>query len=129
MPVLLDSPYAKEEKVRRLLRRKFGMKFSLKRLEHSMNHEFDAVSEDESIIAEVKSNGLNKKTVKGNLLRSAVRDNYSSACLLLLTTIAKKKLLVLTDKNIRDLYTKTQEAKAASKLGIEILTPDEIKSL
>ena len=117
----------KEEKVRKILERRFGMKFQRGTLPSSgTDHEFDAISEDKRIVAEVKSNGLNRRT---GALRSAVRDNLTAACMFLLTTKARKRLLILTDDETHQHFTRTLEAKASQKMGIRIITQDQILGL
>lgn len=87
---------------------------------------FDAVSEDGKIVAEVKSNELNKIT---GALRPAVRDNLTAACMFLSTTKAKTKLLVLTDKGTHSHFIRTLEARASKQMGVEIITQDQIMGL
>jgi hypothetical protein len=69
---------------------------------------------------------LNWKT---GALRYAVRDNLTAACMFLLTTKARRKLLILTNRRTHEHFMRTLEAKASENMGVRIIAQDQIMDL
>ena len=109
--------------VRKWLKQKYGEKFENKNVALTLTtggkHKFDAVSVDRSIVADVKSssarndNASSRKFVAGTFRSAIVDVDYLSLI------IAKKKILVLTNRDFFDYFIKRMKGKIAS--GIEVL--------
>lgn len=80
-------------------------------------HNFDLVSEDGQIVAEVKSHQLTKS---GNIQSGKISDAYS-ACLMLEKATARKKFLVLTDSRFYEIFTHYSDGKISKKIEIVLL--------
>lgn len=78
-------------------------------------HKFDAVSEDNSIIASIKAHSW--KTRGGNIPSGKIDAIFHSLYFLSLVS-AKTKLLILTDKRTYDGFVKGSDGKVVE--GIEI---------
>ncbi len=88
-------------------------------------HEFDAVSEDGTIVVSIKA--LTGKTAGGRNPSGKIKDAYAELMFLGLAQAAKK-YLVLTDKNFFQLFHRQSDGKRP--LGVElmlILLPGWIK--
>ncbi len=125
MPVSIDelrekgTPVKKrglseEEFVKEKIGKEFDTKFDTKKLivgykdnKEPKYHEFDLVSEDESIVAEVKSS----KGIVGedNNRNSAGISTCFQDCYLLSKIPAKRKILALTDKDMFEFFTKDSD--------------------
>lgn len=77
-------------------------------------HSFDLVSEDNQIVAEVKSHQMTKG---GNIPSGKISDTYQ-ACFMLEKVDARKKLLILTDLAFCEIFKRYSEGKISK--GIEI---------
>lgn len=81
-------------------------------------HNFDLVSEDNQIVAEVKSHKLTKA---GNIPSGKISDTYQ-ACFMLEKVSAKKKLLILTDCKFYEIFTRYSEGKISKEIEIVLLS-------
>lgn len=114
----------KEEHIRSMLSRKFGVKLEKRKVPlrgtDNKTYEFDLVSNDGSIVGEIKT-----YTCKAKRFPYAKIAHTSEACLFLSHTDAKKKLLVLTDKDFYKLFTEdprgNRQAEMAKADGIQII--------
>lgn len=113
------SSKEKEEYVRNVLSGKFGVKFEERGIPlrgADKTYRFDLVSPDGSIVGEVKGGqykGGNKSTALARL---------SDACLFLLHARGvKKRLLVLTEKTLYELFKNERQGQMAETDGIEIM--------
>lgn len=90
------------------------------------SHEFDAVVEDESIVASIKS--LSGKTAGGN--RPAAKYSSCLAELYFLSLVqAPKRLLVLTTPDFHAMFMRYIEGRLVPGVGIELLRlPDELQA-
>jgi hypothetical protein len=82
-------------------------------------HNFDLVSDDNQIVAEVKSHQI---TVNGNVPSAKISDTYA-ACGMLEKVSAKQKLLILTDHSFYKLFRRYSDGKISRQ--IEIVCIDE----
>jgi len=80
-------------------------------------HNFDLVSEDSQIVAEVKSHQLTKG---GNIPSGKISDAYQ-ACFMLEKVSAKKKLLILTDSKFYEIFRRYSEGKISKEIEIVLL--------
>lgn len=105
----MPKGFVAERIVRDLLGDRFQKKFYTKRGDRTLivghrsngeeiKHEFDLVSEDKSIIGEVKSDKYTKKAHSNTRL-----PRMLGACRYLELVKAKKKLLVLTNKEMHEI--------------------------
>lgn len=107
----------KEEAVRKLLCREFNTSLLKKRLPVGITsnkniklHEFDCVSEDESIVAEIKTNELKATQAKPNgRYFSSIKWALIGDIYMLSRINASTKILVLTDKPLFDLCSKDMD--------------------
>ncbi len=107
-----------EEVVRQQLAQQFGIPFKSRTLTlvSGGKHEFDAVSEDEKVVASIKS--ASGRTSSG--LRPAGKINAAVAELYYLTLIeAPTRLLVLTNKEFYEIMKKHLEGRLAP--GIDLM--------
>lgn len=109
----------KEEYVRKVLSGKFAVKFEEREVPlrgTDKTYKFDLVSPDGSIVAEVKGGKY-----KGGK-KSTALARLSDACMFLLHAEgAEKKLLVLTEKSLYELFTNERQGQMAKADGIEIM--------
>src|SRR4030043_749573 len=90
-------------------------------------HKFDAVSEDNSIVASIKSHSW--LTSGGNLPSGKIGQIYQSLYLLSLV-VAKTKLLILTDKKAYDGFLTVSDGKLAEGVEIKLYPlPPELQLL
>jgi hypothetical protein len=83
--------------------------------------EFDFVSTDDTIVGQVKSNGLIRSGPHKGEIRNAVLDAFASDCLLLATQRTfKNRVLVLTDEGAHDKFITSSRAKAAQVFEVKI---------
>ena len=115
---MLPKWQEKENKVRHILEKERGESFEQRVVPlvgADRGYKFDLVSSDGTIVGEVKTaeyKGGNKSTAVARL---------SDACLLLLGAKgAKKKMLILTDKRLFELFREERQGRIAAKNGIEI---------
>lgn len=109
----------KEEYVRKVLSKKFGVKLKECKVPlrgTTETYKFDLVSPDRFIVGEVKGakyKGGNKSTALARL---------SDACMFLLHAEgARKRLLVLTEKSLYDLFISERQGQMVEADGIEIM--------
>jgi len=95
-------------------------------------HNFDLVSEDNQIVAEVKSHQL---TRGGNVPSGKISDTYQ-ACFMLEKVSAKKKLLILTDSKFYEIFKRYSEGKISEEIEIVLLPnrnedkkPSDVKTM
>lgn len=111
----------KEGKVRTKLEKQFGVKLeerdvSLNGIERS--YRFDLVSNDDSIVGEVKTY---KFTASGNIPSGKLAHAGDTCLLLEHVRGAKKKLLILTDKKFYNEFKASRQGEIANSEGIEIM--------
>ncbi|MDG7007897.1 MAG: hypothetical protein JRN06_06605 [Nitrososphaerota archaeon] len=107
----------------KVLEREFHVPFreTALNLPHGARHSFDLVSKNQRIVAEVKTSEPNKAPGRERYLRSAQLGDFARDILLLLAVRkAKKRLLILTNKTVYDLFLATPYARAAIAQGIEV---------
>ena len=83
-------------------------------------HSFDFASEDNQIVAEVKSH---QRTKSGNIPSAKISDTYQ-ACFMLEKVRAKKKLLILTDPKFYEVFKRYSEGKISKEIEIVLLHGD-----
>lgn len=117
------KPSDTERLVRDFLARIFGIPLKKRKLVvgyDSKNkpqiHEFDLVSDDMSVIGEIKSG----KKSRGNYL-GALTD-----CFLLTKIEAKKKLLILTDKEFYTYFKVYSEGIIPSNIDVMLIRPEDL---
>ncbi len=107
MPISIEETkkYPKktdEQRVREILEREFGKTLPKKRISlGNLKHEFDLCSNDREIIGEIKSGK--------DLTPNGKRKSYRFAeicldCLYLMGVECKKKIMVLTNKEMYDVF-------------------------
>jgi hypothetical protein len=113
-----------EKMAREWLQNEFNIPFSKRNLRVGWKsdgkpamHNFDLVSEDGQIVAEVKSHQLTKS---GNIPSGKISDTYG-ACLMLEKATARKKFLVLTDSKFHEIFTHYSNGKISKKIEIVLL--------
>ena len=90
-------------------------------------HEFDAVSEDNSIVASIKSHSW--LTSGGNLPAGKIGQIYQSLYFLNLVD-AKTKLLIFTDAGTYEGFIAVSDGKVADGIGIKLCSlPQELQLL
>ena len=120
---MVDTTYIKrmvEPYVREELGREFGIKFSSRVLALTTGgtHEFDAVSDDQKIVASIKSAG--GKTARGKRPSGKIKD--SEAELYYLTLVqSETRLLVLTAPEFHDIMAKRLEGRLASGITLKLI--------
>jgi hypothetical protein len=109
--VVLTEELKIEEKVRKILSKKYGKSLTKRKLivayrsdGKPVKHEFDIVSADEMIVGEVKSDKYTKKAYHNTRF-----PRLLTACFYLNKTEAKKKLLVLTNETLYDHFKKDMD--------------------
>jgi hypothetical protein len=112
--------YFVEPWIRAQLEARYGQSFESKilRLQPGGGHEFDAVSEDGSVVASIKtSSGL---TSGGNhpvgKVAACLNDIYYLSLI-----GAKVRLLILTNPEFHSLFMKTSQGKIASGIEVELM--------
>ena len=117
------KPSDKERLIRNFLERMFGASLKKRKLVigyDSKNkpqiHEFDLVSEDMNIVGEIKSG--RKST--GNYI-GALSD-----CFFLTRVKAKKKLLVLTNKEFYGYFRANSEGVVPNNIEIMLIRPEDL---
>ena len=117
-----------EETAREWLQKKYDASFSKRDLEVGSKsngkpamHNFDLVSEDNLIVAEVKSHQLTKS---GNIPAGKISDTYQ-ACLMLEKVSAKKKLLILTNSKFYEVFKRYSEGKISKEIEMVLLHGNE----
>jgi hypothetical protein len=130
----LNSSYEKgkiaEEIAEEWLQRKFKAFFSRKKLQVGWKldgkpamHNFDLVSEDGQIVAEVKSHQLTKS---GNAPSGKISDTYK-ACFMLEKVSARKKFLILTDPKFYDIFKRYSDGKVSKKIEMMLLRKEIVE--
>jgi hypothetical protein len=125
----LSSTYERgrdaENAAKKWLQNKFNTSFSRRNLQVGSKsngkpaiHNFDLVSQDNQIVAEVKSHQLTKG---GNIPSGKISDTYQ-ACFMLEKVSAKKKLLILTDCKFYEIFTRYSEGKISKEIEIVLLS-------
>lgn len=113
----------KETRVREKIGARLGKPLFKKRLELTpgLVHEFDFVSEDGTVVGEVKTSETNKQRPDSQNLRTAQLGDFCRDCSLLLAARkASERIFVLTDKTVYERFLTTEYGKAAKILGIDI---------
>jgi len=124
----LSSSYERgrnaEEVAKNWLQDKFSISFSRRNLQVGTKpnrqpamHNFDLISEDSQIVAEVKSHQLTKG---GNIPSGKISDTYQ-ACFMFEKVSAKKKLLILTDSKFYEIFRRYSEGKISKEIEIVLL--------
>lgn len=112
----------KEEYVRKVLSRKFGVKLEEREVAlrgTDKTYRFDLVSPDGSVVGEVKTY---VSPTKGGKRPSAKMAHASEGCLFLMHAEgAKKRLLILTDRNFYTLYKNERQGQMAEADGVQII--------
>jgi hypothetical protein len=85
-------------------------------------HSFDLVSEDNQIVAEVKSH---QKTKGGNIPSGKISDTYH-ACSMLEKVKAQKKLLLLTDRAFYDIFKRYSDGKISDDIEVVLVPQREL---
>lgn len=118
----VSSGISAEEKVRKKLERELGVALYKKRIQiiEGVEHEFDFVSEDGSIIGEVKTSGEGRSGLTHKRFQTIFGDISRDCLLLLALRRAKKRMFVLTDETVYRRFQGSQYGKAAQALGIDI---------
>lgn len=128
-----------EEIAKNWLQNRFRISFSRRNLQVGTKpnrqpamHNFDLVSEDNHIVAEVKSHQLTKG---GNVPSGKISDTYQ-ACFMLEKVSAKKKLLILTDSRFYEIFRRYSEGKISEEIEIVFLPnrneakkPSDVKTM
>jgi hypothetical protein len=125
----LSSAYERgrgaEDAAKKWLQNKFNTSFFRRNLQVGSKsngkpamHNFDLASEDNQIVAEVKSHQLTKG---GNIPSGKISDTYQ-ACSMLEKVSAKKKLLILTDCKFYKIFTRCSEGKISKEIEIVLLS-------
>jgi len=84
-------------------------------------HNFDLVSEDGQIVAEVKTHCY---TASENIPSTKISDTYT-ACGMLEKAVAKQKLLILTDSTFCELFKRYSGGKIPRSIAIVCLDEKE----
>jgi hypothetical protein len=124
----LSSTYERgrdaENAAKKWLQNKFNISFSRRNLQVGLKsngkpalHNFDLVSEDNQIVAEVKSHQLTKGE---NIPSGKVSDTYQ-ACFMLEKVTTKKKLLILSDPKFFEIFKRYSEGKISKEIEIVLL--------
>lgn len=79
-------------------------------------HEFDLVSDDMNIVGEIKSGKKSRSTYLGAL----------SDCFFLTKIEAKKKLLILTDKEFYTYFKVYSEGVIPNNIDVMLIRPDDL---
>jgi len=130
----LNSSYDRgrkaEEMSREWLQKKFDFSFPTRSLQVGWKsdgkpamHNFDLVSEDGEIVAEVKSHQLTKS---GNTPSGKISDAYK-ACLMLEKVNARKKFLILTDSSFYEIFKRCSDGKISKEIEIVLLAERNIE--
>lgn len=108
----------REAKVRRELEEKLEIKLERRMVSLRGSDklwEADLVSEDSSIVGEIKTAGY-----KGR--KSTIMSRLTEACYFLSHVLeAERRLLILTDKGLYDLFISERQGQMAKADGIEII--------
>lgn len=124
----MSSSYERGDRAERMargwLQKEFNISFSRRNLQVGWKsdgklamHNFDLVSEDSQIVAEVKSHQLTKG---GNIPSGKISDTYN-ACIMLEKVTAQKKFLVLTDSKFHEIFTRYSDGKISKEIKIVLL--------
>lgn len=130
----MNSSYERGKKAEEIgkewLQKKFGFSFSKRNLQIGWKsdgkpamHNFDFVSGDGQIVAEVKSHQL---TRSGNVPSGKISDTYK-ACLMLEKVSAQKKFLILTDSKFYEIFKRYSDGKISKEIEIVLLANGNIK--
>ena len=95
-------------------------------------HNFDLVSENSQIVAEVKSHQLTKG---GNIPSGKISDTYNT-CLMLEKVTARKKFLILTDSKFYEIFTRYSDGRISKEIkivhlanGMTVKIPSNLKAI
>ncbi len=99
--------------MRKKLEEELGLTLNKKRIEvvEGIEHEFDLVSEDESIIGEVKTSGEGRIGLTHNRFQTIFGDISRDCLLLLAQRRAKRRIFALTDKKVFERFLGANTAK------------------
>jgi hypothetical protein len=130
IPIVSNYQKGKEGELKAAewLSKKFTQNFSPKSLQVGVKiddtpalHNFDLVSEDGQIVAEVKSHRF---TASGNIPSAKISDTYA-CCGMLEKVAAKQKLLILTDTAFYRLFKRYSDGKIAKSIKIICIDENE----
>jgi len=121
----MNSSYERGKKAEEVgeewLQKKFGFSFATRSLQVGWKsdgkpamHNFDLVSDDGHIVAEVKSHQLTKS---GKIPSGKISDTYK-ACLMLEKVSAQKKFLILTDSKFYEIFKRYSDGKISNEIEI-----------
>lgn len=110
-----------EDQIRTLIGRRFGVELQKRKLvigkradESDRFHEFDGVSRDGQLVIEIKTNELRVSEAKPRgRYDSAIKQALILDLYMLSRLSAKKKLLVLTDRQLFDLCSRDMDGMLA----------------
>ena len=128
---MADTTYLKykvEEYVRSALQEEYGVAFTSKilTLSTSGTHEFDAVSEDGTVVAAVKAAG--GKTSRGRLPSGKMKSAEAELYYLCLVS-APVRMLVLTSPEFYEIMRRRLEGRLAPVITLKLIQlPPEIQS-
>jgi hypothetical protein len=117
-----------ENEVRAFLSARHGVAFMKRPLPLTTGgrHEFDAVSDDRSVIASIKS--ASGRTAGGKMPSGKIKDCIAELYFLTLVD-APQRILVLTSPEFHALFTRVMAGKIASGITVEHLPlPEEIQA-
>jgi len=98
-----------EEKVKKVLEIEFGKLTKQKRPTGKNRKEFDLVSDDRQLVIEVKSCKLGNETTKKSGYTTTRKPRLIAACAYLDKVDAKRKILVLTDKELYEQFKRDMD--------------------
>jgi hypothetical protein len=130
--MMLMTPHEIESKVRILLEAEYNTSLPKMRLVigkrsngEDCYHEFDGVSSDRSIVFEVKSNQVkpSEKYPNGRYF-SAIKWVLVGDVYFLSRIHAKTKLLVLTDRNLFEIFSKDMDGVLPENISVIYRNPE-----
>lgn len=109
-----------EDYVRRKLSQEFGVSFEprIVKLPTGGTHEFDAVSENQRIIAAIKASG--GRTATGHVPAGKIKSAEAELCYLSLVQ-AEKKLLVFTSREFYEIMDKRLKGRLAPGIELKLI--------
>ena len=128
MPISIENTkkYPKksdEQRVRERLEREFGKALPKKRISlGNLKHEFDLCSSDREIIGEIKSG--KDLTPNGKKIKSYRFAEICLDCLYLMSVECKKKIMVLTNKEMYDVFRWMIEGLSIENVEIRLVELD-----
>ena len=112
-----------EQRVREILEREYGKALSKKRISlGNLKHEFDLCSNDGEIVGEIKSG--KDLTPNGKKIKSYRFAEICLDCLYLMSVECKKKIMVLTNKQMYDVFLWMIEGLSIENVEIRLVELD-----